>query len=139
MRKGVHVPTYRSWQMMKNRCLNPKAIDYVYYGSRGISIQPSWLNYDQFLADMGERPSGLTLERLNTDGDYTKLNCIWASRLAQSRNRAYVQPIALGDKTLYAWEWAEQLNLTLHGFHSRLHLYRKGRWPLDKVLKVRHV
>jgi len=83
-------PEYRSWQMMKNRCLNKKSSDYHHYGGRGITIDPSWLYFENFLADMGRRPCSTdTLERINTNGDYSKSNCIWATRKTQSRNRNY--------------------------------------------------
>lgn len=88
--KRVATPEYRSWQMMKNRCLNPKARDYKYYGAKGVTIEPSWLIYENFLADMGRKPHRLlTLERLKNTLGYTKDNCVWATRKTQSRNRKY--------------------------------------------------
>lgn len=86
--KRVATPEYRSWQMMKNRCLNPKAMDYARYGGRGIAIYEPWLVFDNFLADMGRRPTPKhTLERKDNDVDYGPLNCVWATRQDQSRNR----------------------------------------------------
>lgn len=90
--KRVASPEYRSWQMMKNRCLNPRAEDYEYYGGRGITIDHKWFDFEVFLADMGRRPTlAHTLERKNSDDDYHKKNCEWADRQQQSRNRAYVK------------------------------------------------
>lgn len=90
--KRVASPEYRSWQMMKNRCLNPRAEDWDYYGGRGITIDYRWFDFDAFLLDMGRRPSLLhTLERINSDDDYDKNNCVWATREDQSRNRAYAK------------------------------------------------
>lgn len=86
--KRVATPEYRSWQMMKNRCLNPRAMDYAFYGARGITIDPRWLNYSNFLIDMGPRPTTKhTLERVNNALGYYKANCVWATRLRQARNR----------------------------------------------------
>ncbi len=88
--KRVASPEYRSWQMMKNRVMNPDGKDYKYYGGRGITMDPAWQDFSRFLADMGRRPSAeLTLERLDSDGPYCKANCVWASRKEQARSRSY--------------------------------------------------
>lgn len=79
---------YRSWQMMKNRCLNPRATDYDYYGGRGIKVTKRWLLYDNFLADMGRKPNpAMTLDRKDNEKGYCKSNCRWATRRQQSQNR----------------------------------------------------
>lgn len=72
---------------MKKRCVNPNNIDYRYYGGRGITFCERWLDFSNFLEDMGEKPSGLTLDRIDSDGHYEPTNCRWASRKEQSRNR----------------------------------------------------
>lgn len=90
--KRVATPEYRSWQMMKNRCLNPRSEDWDYYGGRGITIDWRWFDFAGFLLDMGRRPTVLhSLERLNTEDDYHATNCTWATREEQSRNRGYVK------------------------------------------------
>lgn len=135
MKAGVHEPTYRSWQMMKNRCTNPRAADYRYYGGRGIFLAPSWFEYDGFLADMGERPDGLTLERVLSDGWYTKGNCCWASRLTQARNREYTLDLTFGDRTMKVWEWAAELRVSQKTMHHRLWMHRSGQATPDAVFK----
>ena len=90
--KRVATPEYRAWQQLKNRCMNSRGQDWKYYGGRGISLDPRWYEFENFLADMGRRPHPLlTLERVDGDGDYCKTNCVWAPRTAQARNRAYVK------------------------------------------------
>jgi len=79
--------TMKSWENMKQRCLNPNYTKYKDYGGRGIAIDPRWLNFSNFLSDMGERPVGMTLDRILVDGDYTKNNCRWATPKQQQNNR----------------------------------------------------
>lgn len=79
-------PTYRSWSGMKTRCQNPSHHEYHRYGGRGISICKRWLKFENFLADMGERPNGMTLERKNNNLGYVKSNCRWATYKEQAQN-----------------------------------------------------
>ena len=80
-------PTYISWQAMRTRCLNPKSSDYPNYGGRGITIAAEWDSFEQFLADMGARPAGMTLDRRDNDGNYCKTNCRWATAKEQRSNQ----------------------------------------------------
>lgn len=86
-----HTPEYVAWNNMKFRCLNQKAPTYKHYGGRGIKICDRWLDEDRgienFIKDMGYRPEGLTLDRINNDGDYEPSNCRWATRQEQVINR----------------------------------------------------
>lgn len=88
--KRCPTPEYRAWQALRNRCLNPKAVDWSYYGGRGITVSKRWNRYENFLVDMGRRPGPLyTLDRRNGDGPYSKQNCRWATRAEQAQNRKY--------------------------------------------------
>ena len=79
---------YKTWIGMKARCYSPKEDSYKYYGARGIKICNRWINsFKNFFKDMGEKPKGLTLERINNDGDYKLSNCKWASPKEQANNR----------------------------------------------------
>jgi len=82
-----HSPTYRTWYAMKQRCGNPNNVRWQQYGGRGIRVCERWLMFDNFLADMGVRPDGKTIDRINVDGDYERSNCRWASPQEQRHNR----------------------------------------------------
>lgn len=87
-REGKWQGAHRSWVSLKQRCLNPKDASYPDYGGRGITICDRWLHsFENFYADMGERPKGLSLDRIDNDGHYEPVNCRWATPLQQSRNR----------------------------------------------------
>lgn len=78
--------TYSSWSNMIRRCTNPDHPRYADWGGRGITVDPRWLDYRAFLADMGERPPGTTLNRKDNDGMYCRENCEWAGPAAQAAN-----------------------------------------------------
>ena len=85
--KAAVNPTYRSWCAMKTRCTNQNDKNYPRYGGRGISFCPSWESYDAFLRDMGERPQGMTLDRIDPNGNYEPANCRWATAKQQMDNQ----------------------------------------------------
>lgn len=80
-------PTYHTWLNMIARCDNPSAISYRYYGARGITVCERWRNFENFLADMGERPPGKTIDRKDNDKGYEPGNCRWATPAEQVANR----------------------------------------------------
>lgn len=83
----VQTLIYKVWNAMIQRCSNPKSPNFKYYGGRGIKVCQEWLKFESFFEDMGERPEGLTLERINNNGNYEPSNCKWATAEEQSRNR----------------------------------------------------
>ena len=87
-RVGARSGTLRSYSQAKNRCLNPNSPKYSDYGGRGITMCDEWCkSFPDFLRDMGEKPDGTSLERINNDGNYEPGNCRWATPKEQSRNK----------------------------------------------------
>lgn len=80
-------PSFWSWRAMLKRCLNTTHKDYHIYGGRGVTVCESWMRFENFLADMGQRPDGLTLDRIDPYGNYEPQNCRWATPKEQAANK----------------------------------------------------
>lgn len=125
--------TYSSWACMKERCLNPKNKGYKDYGGRGITVCERWMRFEDFLADMGEKPEGATIERIDNDKGYFPENCRWASKLEQNRNRRSNRRITFQGETRTLSEWAEIL-----GIHWGTLLSRLKKHPVNIAFTLKH-
>lgn len=93
-------PVHNSWSKMIDRCTNKASSQWSFYGARGITICERWLVFENFLADMGDRPVGTTLDRANTNGNYEPGNCRWATYAEQGRNRRSARLTAADVETI---------------------------------------
>ena len=112
---------YKSWLAMRRRCTDPKYKDYQHYHNKNIQVCSDWLNsFTNFLEDMGDRPTGLTLDRIDNDGNYCKDNCRWATRLQQSSNSTTPRLITFKGETRSVTAWAKLLNIPRARISARL-------------------
>jgi len=120
-------PTYHTWQGMKKRCLDKKNVAYKHYGGRGITVCERWKSdFRNFLADMGEKPPGKTLDRIDNNGNYEPSNCRWSTWLEQAQNKRNVKIITCKGEKVSISEAARRIN------RNSGHLYvllRDQGWP----------
>jgi len=129
---GMHrTPIYRRWAAMRDRCLNPNDRAFAHYGGRGISIAPRWRIFENFLADMGPRPDGLELERIDNDGPYSPTNCRWATRQEQMRNTRRTRFVTLGGKIMCVKDAAAVIGIKNDRIATRVH--KKGVSHQDAI------
>lgn len=115
---------------MIERCRNPNATGYQHYGGRGIRVCARWLSFEAFLADMGERPEGTTLDRREVNGHYEPGNCRWATRSMQSRNTRRKRMVAFRGEEIPLVDACNALGLRYVTVYSRL---RRGQPFADAV------
>jgi len=120
---------YKTWRTMKARCENPAATGYSRYGGRGIYVCERWQSFQNFYADMGDAPPGMTLERIDNDGPYCPENVRWASRKEQVRNTRRTVLVAHNGQTRTLSEWCEDLGIDRHLAYDRL----KRGWASERV------
>lgn len=125
--------TYKSWQSMKVRCLKKDDKNYKNYGSRGITICEEWMKFENFYRDMGERPQGKTLDRIENNGNYCKENCRWATRKEQQNNRRNTVFLTFNNKTQTMSQWSEELKIDRHILWTRIN---KLNWSVKKALTL---
>jgi hypothetical protein len=136
-RAGQHTETYSIWKAIIQRCNNPKNTRYNSYGNRGIAVCQEWLHFENFLKDMGERPKGLSIDRINNDGNYCKENCRWATIDEQMNNRQNTLKIEYNNKIQSLKEWSVELNISYNTLYARVQTYG---WTIEKAFtkKIQH-
>jgi len=121
---------YMIWAGIHTRCTNHNEKSYERYGGRGIKVCDRWLKFENFLADMGERPDGMSLDRINNNGDYEPNNCRWATRKEQCRNRRNNRLVEYRGETKLLVEWCELLGLKYKLIYDRLW----AGWSIERTL-----
>jgi hypothetical protein len=119
---------------MLGRCQDPKNVAYKYYGGRGITVCSEWAtDYDRFYEDMGERPPGLTLDRIKGELGYNVANCQWATRKEQQNNLRRNIVVTHDGKTLTLGQWAEYLGVPYFTLWNRIGLHKME--PIKALVK----
>lgn len=131
---GTNPREYQTYTNMKGRCNNPRKSDYQYYGGRGIEVCPAWLNsFPQFLEDMGPRPEGATLDRVDVDGPYSPENCRWADWETQCNNKRNSVYIEWDGKRMSLSQWAKQREIGRATLAYRI----KSGWSIEEALEFK--
>ncbi len=124
---------YAVWRGMKARCQNPKSLWFKRYGGRGIKVCRRWNKFENFVADMGEKPTGMSLDRIDNDGNYEPSNCRWTNQRTQCRNTAYNKMITINGITKCLIEWCEEFKMSSHLVGERI-LYG---WTPERALHTK--
>ncbi len=123
-------PTYKIWIGMRRRCEAPNDPDYKHYGARGILVCESWHKFEVFLADMGPKPQGKSIERINNNGPYAPENCIWADQTRQQNNKRSNVWLTTGGRCLTISQWSRLLRIKHSTIRERL---RRG-YSVERAL-----
>lgn len=122
---------YKIWSGMKSRCNNPKHRFYKDYGGRGINVCDQWNTFEYFLADMGSKPQGMTIDRIDNNKGYCPENCRWATRIEQKNNCRNNRWLTKDGITKTMAQWARDLGINYRTLKSRLNIHK---WSVEKAL-----
>lgn len=126
-----HPPEYRAWTHLRQRCDNPNDKDYQHYGGRGITVCPRWReSFNNFLADMGQCPTGHSIDRIDVNGNYEPTNCRWATQKEQTNNMRRNRRLEWRGSTKTISQWADTLGQPAKLISSRV----KAGWPTERAL-----
>lgn len=131
----IYNSTFTSYRNMKERCNNPNYIGFHNYGGRGITVCDRWEeSFDNFLEDMGERPEGMSLDRIDVNGNYEPSNCRWATNKEQARNKRHSLYIEYNGETALFADLCDKYNIPQTIAYNRI--FRYG-WTIKKALTTK--
>jgi len=130
---GTHTRTFSIWKDMHRRCFNRNCAAFPNYGGRGITICDRWREFPAFLADMGPCPSGLSIERIDVNGNYEPQNCRWASRHTQARNTRRTVLVEYRGERMALIDACSLAGLPYATVRDRIRLLK---WPVEQALSV---
>jgi hypothetical protein len=119
------------WRVMRDRCANPNNPAYKNYGGRGIRVCERWDSFENFLADMGSRPDGYSIDRIDNNGNYDPCNCRWATTKQQMNNQRRNRVIDLNGEKKTIAQWAEKLDISWYCIRDRIDRYG---WTIERAL-----
>jgi len=128
--------SYDSWAHMKARCGNKKNNKYPRYGGRGIAVCKRWMRFKNFLEDMGEKPNGTSIDRIDNDGNYEPSNCRWATPSEQANNKSNNRVISFYGKSMSVSGWAKELGIPFVTLRMRLHRGWSIKRSFEEPLRV---
>jgi hypothetical protein len=128
----LKTPTYRTWSSMLSRCNNKKNVSYQRYGGKGIQVCSAWLDFEQFFKDMGSKPKGMQIDRIDNNGGYSKENCRWVTPFENCCNRGITKKITYNNEEKSISEWGKIFCISPITIKNRL----KDNWSVEKALKT---
>lgn len=125
--------TYQCWTAMKKRCHNSNSSDYSLYGKRGIKVCARWHSFENFYSDMGDKPEGMTIDRIDCNGDYSPENCKWATASEQARNKRNTVFVTYQGVTKSLHDFCDELSLNCRTVMTRL---KQQKWTVERALST---
>lgn len=125
------IPEYGVWLNMKARCTHKSVDSYKYYGARGIKVCERWMKFENFIEDMGRRPSdGHSIDRIDSNGNYEPSNCKWSDSFEQNNNRSNTRHLTYNGKTMSMFQWSREVGINPVRLHGRL----AAGWSVERAL-----
>lgn len=131
----TNTPTWKTWRLMKRKCYEKTFAAYPDYGAKGIIVCDRWLeSFQNFFDDMGERPTGMTIDRIDSKKGYDVGNCRWATNKTQGENKSSTKWITFNGEKFCISDWASKIGITPQGLWLRIYKYH---WTIEEALTLK--